>query len=43
MPCGARRLRDGRRLGALPDADAVERMRAVVDAHGVALWEEGAG
>ncbi|PXY19283.1 threonine--tRNA ligase [Prauserella muralis] len=33
------RLRDGRRVGALPEAEAVSRMAARIAARDVALWE----
>ncbi|MFB9247361.1 threonine--tRNA ligase [Sphaerisporangium melleum] len=38
----ALRLRDGRRLPALPAAEAVTRIRARVDARGTGLWHEDA-
>jgi threonyl-tRNA synthetase len=36
----ALRLRDGRRPGTLPAADALARVRALVDAHSTALWDD---
>jgi threonyl-tRNA synthetase len=35
----ALRLRDGRRLGPLPAAEILTRVGALVDAHGIALWD----
>nr|WP_020551549.1 threonine--tRNA ligase [Embleya scabrispora] len=37
----ALRLRDGRRLDALPAGEVLTRVRALVDAHDAALWEDG--
>ncbi|WP_052849087.1 threonine--tRNA ligase [Streptomyces avicenniae] len=36
------RLRDGRRPGPLPAADALARIGALVAAHGTALWDDAA-
>ncbi|MFD8229101.1 threonine--tRNA ligase [Streptomyces massasporeus] len=36
------RLRDGRRLDPQPDGDVLARIRAFVDAHGTALWDNAA-
>ncbi|GGY03375.1 hypothetical protein GCM10010358_66380 [Streptomyces minutiscleroticus] len=40
---GALRLRGGRRLGPLPAADVLARVRGLVASHGPDLWDAEAG